>query len=59
MNVEISEAEAAVLREVLDGTVSDLRMEIADTEDQGFREELKAQERTLLAILERLGRGAM
>lgn len=34
MNLEISEGEAAILRETLASTVSDLRMEVADTEEQ-------------------------
>lgn len=59
MNVDISEDEAAVLREALQSAVSDLRMEIADTEDQGFREELKTRVRILTGLIERLGRGAM
>jgi len=59
MNVDVSEDEAAVLRETLQSALSDLRMEVADTEDQGLREELKTRERVLAALIERLGRGAM
>lgn len=58
MNLEISGAEAAILRETLASAVSDLRMEVVDTEEQGLREELKAREQALLAVLDRLGRGS-
>jgi len=51
---ELSPEEAAVLREALDAYLSDLRMEIADTDRMAFREELKRQEVILRRLLERL-----
>jgi hypothetical protein len=51
---ELSPEEAAVLRDALDGYLSDLRMEIADTDRMAFREELKRQEAILRRLLERL-----
>jgi len=56
MNIELSSEESEALREVLEGALSDLRMEVADTEDQTFREALKAREKALRSVLDRLGR---
>lgn len=49
--------EAMELREVLRLYVSDLRMEIADTEAMGLREELKEQEAFLKRLIARLSAG--
>ncbi len=53
--LELTAEEADILREVLAGYVSDLRMEITDTEDKEFREELKRHEEVIGSILGRLG----
>jgi hypothetical protein len=45
---------AFVLRRVLEDYVSDLRMEIANTDSQDFRDDLKDREALLKGILERL-----
>ncbi len=55
--LELSEEEVRTLVQVLDYALSELRMEIADTDRKDFRERLKAEKQTLSAILERL-RGA-
>ncbi|WP_025321837.1 hypothetical protein [Deferrisoma camini] len=55
--LELSEEEVRTLVQVLDYALSELRMEIADTDRKDFREGLKAEKQTLSAILERL-RGA-
>jgi len=46
-----------MLREVLTSYVSDLRMEIADTDAHDYREELKEEEAFLKRVIERLGTG--
>jgi hypothetical protein len=46
----LTSEEASVLREVLDNYVSDLRMEISNTDSMDFRERLKAKK----VFLERL-----
>ena len=56
MNIELSAEESDALRAALESALSDLRMEVADTEDQPFREALKARERALRSVLDRLGR---
>ena len=57
IRLELSEAEAATLRDVLESYVSDLRMEIAGTEEMGLREALKAREAVLNGLIERLSAG--
>ncbi|GAB4246603.1 hypothetical protein [Deferrisoma sp.] len=55
VQLELTQSEAAVLKEVLEYALSELRMEIADTDRKDFREQLKAQKEALTGILERLG----
>ena len=57
IRLELSEAEAITLRDVLESYVSDLRMEIAGTEEMGLREALKAREAVLNGLVERLSAG--
>ena len=56
--LELTSQEAALLGQALDTYLSDLRMEIADTDRLEFREELKRQEATLRSLMERLQGGA-
>ena len=56
MNIDLSAEESDALRATLESALSDLRMEVADTEDQAFREALKAREKALRSVLDRLGR---
>jgi len=53
----LTDDEASTLRRVLEGYVSDLRMEIADTDAMDFREELKREEAFLKKVIEQLGTG--
>ena len=46
--------EARSLREVLQSYVSDLRMEIANTDSMDFRERLKARQALLDSLIRRL-----
>ncbi len=48
---KINKTEASTLREVLESYLSDLRMEIVDTEDVEFREQLKSEELVLKKII--------
>jgi len=57
VQLSLTPAEAAMLREVLTSYVSDLRMEIADTDAHDYREELKEEEAFLKRVIERLGTG--
>jgi predicted RNA binding protein with dsRBD fold (UPF0201 family) len=54
IQVTMSDSEAAVLTTVLEQVIPDLRMEIADTEQMEFREDLKKREAILKKILEML-----
>ncbi|RMF91411.1 MAG: hypothetical protein D6736_05240 [Nitrospinota bacterium] len=54
VQLTLTPEEAATLREVLTIYLSDLRMEIADTNHRDFREGLKKQEAVLNALLQRL-----
>lgn len=52
--LELSAEESRLLREVLESFVSDLRMEIADTDLFDFRAQLKEKKRIISELLERL-----
>ena len=47
--------EAELLKEILKDYLSDLRMEIADTDSMNFREELKKKEEFVKRIITDLG----
>ena len=51
---DLTGEEAAVLRQALESYLSDLRMEIADTDQMDYRQELKRQEEILTRLEERL-----
>jgi hypothetical protein len=52
--ITLTQEEAATLREVLSSYVSDLRMEVADTDSSQFREHLKRKETMLKKLLQQL-----
>ena len=52
--LNLTDKEAVTLRHVLETYLSDLRMEIADTDAQDFRAGLKAEESTIKRLLEEL-----
>ena len=54
MQLDLTNDEISVLRKMIEIYLSDLRMEVADTEDQKFREGLKQEEITLKKILKML-----
>ena len=56
--LELDPMQARTLAEALTDYVSDLRMEVANTDSMEVREELKAREAVLKEILGRLGQSA-
>jgi hypothetical protein len=55
MALELTPAEAELLRELLGNELSELRTEIHRTETYAYKEELKAREALLESIIGRLG----
>ncbi|GAB4108643.1 MAG: hypothetical protein Kow001_06740 [Acidobacteriota bacterium] len=54
VELRLDQEEAAILRQVLDSYLSDLRMEVANTDLLEFRERLKHEESVLKELLRRL-----
>jgi len=54
IQLNLTDTEVITLREVLESYLSDLRMEIADTDQMDFRENLKRKEVVLKKIIETL-----
>lgn len=54
IRIELTAEEAEMLHESLESYFSDLRMEIAGTENMAFREMLKKKEEFLLRIIRQL-----
>ena len=52
--ITLTQEEAATLRNVLSSYLSDLRMEVANTDSQPFREHLKREEAMLKKLLQQL-----
>lgn len=50
----LNDQESEILSETVESFLSDLRVEIADTDELGFRESLKRREEVLRGILNRL-----
>ncbi|MGH2363529.1 MAG: hypothetical protein ACRDGF_10115 [Chloroflexota bacterium] len=55
MNLDLSPEDQTLLIRVLTEYLSNLRMEIVDTESRDWRADLKAKEDQLRAVLTRLG----
>jgi hypothetical protein len=55
MQLNLTAEEAAMLNEILTSYLSDLRMEIADTENMEFRENLKKKEEFIKKVIGELG----
>ncbi len=56
--LNLSSEQAETLARVLEDYVSDLRMEVANTDSQEFRDDLKKKELFLKDLLRQLGVGA-
>ena len=54
IDIKLTNEEARELTEVLTSYVSELRMEIADTEKYEFREKLKNKEKFLVELIDKL-----
>jgi hypothetical protein len=54
VQITLTPEEAATLRDVLSSYLSDLRMEVADTDSSQFRENLKREEAMLKRLLQQL-----
>jgi hypothetical protein len=54
INLELTKEENDILTMVLESYLSDLRMEIADTDSMDFRESLKKRKDVLKKVLETL-----
>jgi hypothetical protein len=59
IRLELTETEAVVLKEILTYYLSELRMEIADTDSLDFREGLKRREVFLKNLIEQLPAGSV
>ena len=55
VNIELSAEESEILKDTLDNFLSDLRMEIADTDRMEYRDALKHQKMVLMKVVEMLG----
>ncbi len=53
-NLAFTENEVKLVREILEAYYSDLRMEIAGTDNKQVRDELKQKEAAVKGILDRL-----
>ena len=53
-HITLQTDEAATLARALETYLSDLRMEVADTDAQGVRDELKREEAVIARVLEQL-----
>ncbi len=54
IRIELTDEEGGVLQELLEYALSELRMEIADTDRKEFREKLKARKQLLMAVQKKL-----
>ena len=54
IHLDLKETEAAALVKVLDYYVSELRMEVAGTEQKDVRDALKSEEEALKSVLQAL-----
>ena len=55
MEIELDDEERRVLREILENDLSDLRMEMADTDRKDFRDMLARRRAVLGKVIEALG----
>ena len=53
MEITLTEQERALLEELLDSDFRELKEEINKTEAYGYKEQLKAREQTLVALMEK------
>ncbi|MCL2688728.1 MAG: hypothetical protein FWE57_02620 [Chitinispirillia bacterium] len=51
IKIELTENQGLLLNEVLDRVLSDLRMEIADTDSPFYKDKLRERKEELIAIM--------
>jgi hypothetical protein len=56
VKLELTEQQAKTLSEILDTFLSDLRMEIADTERKAWRDKMKEEEDFIKDLIKRLAK---
>ena len=54
MELTLQPRESSLLKQILENYLSDLRMEISNTEDHDLRESLKREEATIKELIARL-----
>ena len=54
IQLDLTKEEKDILTDILENDLSDLRMEITDTDSLDFREMLKKQKEVLMKVLETL-----
>ena len=54
LQIELTDEEQHILKEILKSDLSDLRMEICETDDRTFKHMLKNKEQVIEKILEML-----
>jgi len=52
--IQLAEEDAEILRSVLEEYISELRMEVANTDSMDFREDLKRKEEILKSLVNQL-----
>jgi len=52
--LDLTSAQASLLKEILKTDLGDLRMEISDTDLKSFRDKLKEKEEVIKQLIERL-----
>ncbi len=57
IQLELTDDEQGILKKALESYISDLRMEIADTDNMDFRNKLKEKEQVLNKVVERIAPG--
>jgi hypothetical protein len=55
VQLDLTDVQAALLREILDLAYRDLRYEISDTDNHAFKQSLREREEQLKLVLDRLG----
>jgi hypothetical protein len=55
VQIMLTDTDAATLKKALETYLSDLRMEVADTDAQDFREGLKQEESVITRLVGQLG----
>jgi hypothetical protein len=59
MQIDLSDEDARVLRELLDGVLPDLKREIARADDRAFRHQLVLRQELAERLVSRLGPGSV